>query len=385
MSRIGESATMRVARRAADLRAEGRTIFDFGAGEPDFASPCVAVEAARRALAEGFTKYTHLAGIPDLRAALSARFREQYGAPWEPTSQVLITVGAKAALFELALALFEKGDEVVVPTPCWVSFVDQVRLAEAEAVLVPSQEEDGFALRAEPLLAALRPATRAVILNSPCNPTGGIISRADLERLVAGCAARGILLIADETYERFLYDGAQPASAAAHAAAYPETVVLVGSFSKTYAMTGWRLGYVLGPAAVIGAAAAVQSHATSNATSFAMVGALAALRGGADYVVEMIAEYEQRRNMMVEGLNALAGVRCQRPRGAFYAFPNVEGCLQPGEDSTAFAQRLLEATSVVVVPGAAFGSDRHVRFSFACSRQTIVQGLERLAEHVRRR
>jgi aspartate aminotransferase len=378
VARIGESATLRMARRALELKAQGVDVVDFSAGEPDFDSPSVAVEAARKALADGFTRYTSNNGIPALRQALAKRYRERYGAPWT-ADQTLITVGGKGALFEASLALFEEGQEVVVHTPAWVSIPEQVRFAGAEVVEVKTEGDDGFSVSADRMLAALGPRTRAVIVNSPCNPTGGVIEPEELERLVAGCAARGVLVISDETYERFVYDGRQPHSAAALAERFPDTVLVAGSFSKTYAMTGWRLGYLIGPKAIVDAAATIQSHATSNATSFAMVGALAAMEGAEGDVERMIAEYQGRRDRLIPRLNSLPGVRCREPRGAFYAFPDVSACFRPGlENSVAFAERLLEEAQVAVVAGAAFGSDRHVRISFACSRANLVAGMSRI-------
>ncbi len=379
VERIGESATLAVARRASELKAQGVSVVDFGAGEPDFCSPAVAVEAARQALADGFTKYTPNAGIPRLREALAERFRRDYGAPWS-AADCLVTVGGKGALFELALALFEEGDEVVLHTPAWVSFAEQVRFAGATVVEVPTDGADGFAIHAGALLAAITPRTRAVIVNSPCNPTGGVISRDDLRELASGCARRGVLLISDETYERFVYDGEAAASAASLAAEFPETVALVGSFSKTYAMTGWRLGYLLAPRRLVDAATRIQSHATSNATSFAMVGAVAALEGAEADVRAMVAEYQTRRDLVVPRLAALPGVSCEPPRGAFYLFPDVSGAFRPGRaGSVDFARCLLEEQAVAVVAGEAFGSDRHVRISFACSRATLEEGLSRIA------
>ena len=375
---MGESATLRVARRALELKARGVSLVDFGAGEPDFDSPGVAVEAARQALADGFTRYTAGSGTPELREALAEHARTRHGAPWA-ARQAVVTVGAKAALFQLALALFEEGQEVVLPSPSWVSFDEQIRFAGARPVPVPTSTEDGFRIHAGPLLAAVTERTRAILLNSPCNPTGGIIAAADLREIVGFAAERGLLVISDETYERFVY-GLPHASAAALAAEFPETVVLVGSFSKTYAMTGWRIGYLLGPPAVVQAVEAIQSHATSNPTSFAMVGALAALTGAEMAVTEMIAEYQARRELLIPRLNQLPGFRCQPPDGAFYAFPDVSAAYRPGrQGSVEFAEFLLEEARVAVVPGAAFGADDHVRISFACSRAQLLAGLERLA------
>ena len=377
-SRIGESATLRITRRVAELKARGVAVVDLGAGEPDFPSPQAAVEAARKALADGFTRYTPGSGLPGLRTALAESCRERYGAPWK-ASQSVVTVGGKAALFEIALALFEEGQEVIVPSPCWVSFPEQIRFAGAEPVLVPTKGEDGFRIHAGPILDAVTDRTRAILLNSPCNPTGGIVSASDLREIVAEADRRGILVISDETYERFVYDGAH-ASAASLAAEFPETVVLVGSFSKTYAMTGWRIGYMLGPDEVVRAVEAIQSHATSNATSFAMVGALAALRHAEPAVQEMVAEYRARREMLIDKLNRIPGFEFQPPHGAFYAFPRVTGAYRPAlRDSIALSELLLEKAAVAVVPGAAFGSDDHIRISFACSRATLAEGLERIA------
>lgn len=380
--RLAESATTRVARRAAELRAQGHDIVDFGPGEPDFPSPPPAVAAAAAALAAGFTRYTAVDGLPELRHALAAGFRERHGAPWD-SDQVVVTVGAKQALFQLALALFDDDHEVVLNTPCWVSFPEQVRFAGGTVVEVPLQGEDGFRIHAEPLIASLGDRTRAVILNSPGNPTGGIVTADDLRRLVAACAARGVLVVADETYERFVYHPGGHASAARLAAEFPDTVVVVGSFSKTYAMTGWRLGYLLGPRPVARAVARIQSHSSSNPTSFAMMGALAALAAGEPHVERMLAEYHERRALVVERLAALPGVRCVPPDGGFLIFPDVSALYDEGmRGSVAFAERLLEEEGVAVVAGEAFGSDRHIRISYACSRERLESGLARLGEFV---
>jgi aspartate aminotransferase len=377
---IGESATLRVARRAKELRAAGRDVLDLGAGEPDFDSPPIAVRAAQEALERGFTRYTDNNGIPELRRALAERYRRRHGSPWT-AAEVLITVGGKAALFEAALALFDHGQEVVVPSPCWVTFPEQVRFAGAEPVLVPTDAADGFRITAAPLVAACGERTRAVVVNSPCNPTGGVLEAAELRRLTQACAERGVLLVFDETYERFVYDGAEHASAAALATEFPRTVVLVGSFSKTYAMTGWRIGYLAGPPPVVAAAAAIQSHATSNATSFAMWGALAALEGAEPDVERMIAEYQRRRDYLIPALNALPGFRCRPPAGAYYAFVDVSACYRDGlRGSVDFAEFLLEQAGVAVVPGAAFGDDRHIRISFAAARATLERAVERLSQ-----
>lgn len=379
VSRIAESATLRVSRRAAELKARGIAVVDLGAGEPDFRSPAAAVDAACNALSQGFTRYTPGSGLPALREEVAAWYRERYGSPWSG-SQSVITVGGKAALFELALAVFEEGDEVVIPSPAWVSLPEQVRFAGARPVEVPTHVKDGFRIHADPLLAAVTDRARAFLINAPCNPTGGIIAAADLRRIVDFAAEHGLLVISDETYARFVYDGLEHASVAALAAEFPETVVLVGSFSKTYAMTGWRIGYLLGPPDVVRAVEVIQSHATSNPTSFAMVGALEALRRCDAEVEGMIAEYAARRQMLIAALNDIPGFHCKPPDGAFYAFPHVADLYRPGrQGSVELTELLLDKARVAVIPGAAFGADDHIRISFACSRAALAEGLERIA------
>jgi aspartate aminotransferase len=377
---LGESATFKVARRARELRAAGQRVYDFSVGEPDFSSPTAAVEGARAALADGLTRYTAVAGLPTLRESLARGYAQRYGADW-PAERFVVTVGAKAALFELALSLFEPGCEVVVPTPAWVSIPAQVGLAGAAAVAVPMDAGDSFRLHADRLLAACTARTSAVILNAPCNPTGGVISAEDLTALTEGCAERGMVLIADETYERYVYDAASTVSAAALARRFPETVIVVGSFSKTWAMTGWRLGWVVGPAAVIRAVTAVQGHITSNPTSFAMHGALRALEVDDDEFAAHLREFQERRDLVVDRLNSMPGVSCGTPAGAFYAFPRVAEAFRAGRrGSLEFAQFLLESAGVAVVPGSAFGADEHIRLSFACSRETLEEGLTQMEE-----
>ncbi len=381
---LAASATVQVTSRVAALKEAGRDVMDFGVGEPDFPSPAVAVEAAREALASGFTKYTVSSGIPDLRDALAEHYQRRHGSPWERPN-VVVTVGAKAALFQIFQILVDEGSEVVLPTPDWVSFREQVRLAGGTPVPVLTHAAEDFEIRAAPLIAAMGERTRAVLVNSPCNPTGGIMPARELRQLVVACAERGVVVVADETYERLIYDGQEHASVAALAAEFPETVVVVGSFSKTYAMTGWRLGYLLAHSTLAGKVSAVQSHMTSNPTSFAMPGALAALRGAEAEVRAMVEEFEWRRNRLISRLRALPGVVIGKPAGAFYAFPDVgEACERVlGAEhggSLAFAEMLLERAGLAVVPGIAFGADRHIRLSFACSRESLAEGMDRLEE-----
>lgn len=364
--------------RAAELRAQGEDIIDLSAGQPDVPSPSVAVEAARQGLASGMTRYTVSSGLPDLREALAQRYRRDHGAVWEAPHS-LITVGAKAALFQLMQTLLDVGDSAVLPTPAWVSFSEQIRFAGAEAIEVPMSAGDGFTLHAEPLIEAMRPNTRVVLINSPSNPTGGRISAASLRLLAQACAERGIVLVADETYERFVYAGQTHASAAALSAEFPQTVVVVSSFSKTYSMTGWRVGWALGPLPLMEKLAALQSHLTSNVTTFAMVGALAALRSAEADVMSMLRTFEERRRLTVDALNDLPGFHCQPPAGAFYAFPEISDCFEEGRHgSMAWSEFLLEEAGVAVVPGVAFGEDRHLRFSFACHEDELTQAFARI-------
>ncbi len=374
---IGESATLKVARRASELRASGVELADFSAGEPDFSSPEVVVDEAVRALRAGMTRYAPAAGLPELRRELAESYRRRFDAPWSP-AQVVVGVGAKSPLFGLALALLDPGDEMVLPSPYWVSFPEQIRFAGGRPVTVETAAEDGFRIHAGPLIAALTPATRAVLLNSPSNPTGGTIAADELETLAAACAERGIVLISDETYERFVFDG-EHASVAALARRFPETVVVVGSFSKTFAMTGWRVGYALGPERLIKALISIQSHSTSGPATFAMAGALTALRAADEEVAAMLEEYRQRRRLVLELLARIPGVECVPPAGSFYVFPRVDSHYRPGrQGSIEMAEYLLEEARVAVVPGVAFGDDRHLRISFACSQEMLRAGLERM-------
>ncbi len=363
---------------ASELKARGKDIIDLSVGQPDVPSPAVAVKAAQRALDAGFTRYTASSGIPDLRRAVAGRYRSLHGAEWQESNTV-ITVGAKAALFQLMQTLLDDGDSAVLPTPSWVSFGEQIRFAGAQPIEVPMAAADGFRLRAAPLIAAIRPNTRLVLINSPSNPTGGCMDGDDMGRLVEACAERGIVLVSDETYEHFVYDGRRHVSAAAWSAAFPETVTVVSSFSKTYSMTGWRVGWVVGPAALIEKIAALQSHLTSNVTSFAMSGALAALQDAQADVDRMVSSFEQRRRLTVDALHALPGFSCRAPAGAFYAFPNISDCFSEGRHgSVLWAEYLLHKAGVACVPGAAFGEDQHLRFSFACHEDDLKQAFERI-------
>ncbi len=382
-NRIHESATFKVAARAAQLRSEGRQILSLGVGEPDFSSPDVAIQAAQQALQEGHTRYAPTAGLPQLRQAIATRIGKVYGGPWT-ADHVTVTVGGKAALFELALALFGSGDEVILPSPYWVSFPEQIRFCGARMIPVRTDPSERFEVTAEQILGAMSESTRAVILNSPSNPTGAVVAAHVLQQVVAECAQRGIVVIADETYDRFVYDG--PFSSIAPLAhEFPETVVLVGSFSKTYAMTGWRLGYLLANAEISGAVRKIQGHATSAPTTFAMHGALAALESGEQRVAKMVEVFRSRRDLLIRRMAAMEGFSCAAPAGAFYCFPHVRRLFSPSiPDSSAFCTYLLEEAGVATVPGIAFGADDHIRISFACSEEMLNEGLDLVAQAIQR-
>lgn len=369
---------MAVSRRAAALRAEGVEVADFSAGEPDFPTPSMVVAEGVRALRAGMTRYAPTPGLPELRSELAEGYRRRHGAPWT-AQQVIVGVGAKSPLFGLSLALLDPGHEMILPSPCWVSFPEQVRFAGGVPVSVGTRAEEAFRIRAEPLIAAMGPATRAVLVNSPCNPTGGVMAAEDLEILAAACAERGIVLISDETYSHLVFEG-EHASAATLAASYPETIVVVSSFSKIFAMTGWRVGYAAGPPALIKALISIQSHSTSGPATFAMAAALTALREAGEEADAMRDEYRRRRDLVLELLAAIPGVECVPPAGSFYAFPRVDRHYREDrQGSVELAEYLLEEARVAVVPGLAFGEDNYIRLSFACSRDTLREGLGRMA------
>ncbi len=365
---------MALARRAGEMRAAGIELFDLGAGEPGRSSPSCAVEEAVAALRSGRTRYTAVDGLADLRRAVAARYAK-LGAPWTGDGDVLITVGAKAALFEAVLALVEGGDEVIVPSPCWSTLTAQVRLAGGRPIEAPMSPDDGFALRAEPILERFGPKTKAVILNSPSNPTGAVIGAEPLDTVVRACAEAGVVLVSDETYSDFVYEEVAHSSVAALAQEFPETVILVSSFSKGYAMTGWRVGFALGHPQVIEAMRTVQSHATSNATTFAMHGAVVALAQATGDLLDHVEQCTRNRETVGRLLSGHRRISYHPPDGAFYAFPRI---LIDQESVSDFAQRLLERDHVVVVPGKAFGAPEHLRLSFAGDSTDLERGLERL-------
>ena len=375
VSRLAPSATMAVQARAAELRAEGAKLVNFGIGEPDFPTPDHIKTAAKRAIDEDFTRYTNAGGIPELREAVAQKYERDYGATFDPKTEVMITVGAKQALFNAALALVDDGDEVILPAPYWVTLPQQALLCGAEVKEIPPLPEDGFQLTAADVESALSERTKLIVLNFPNNPSGAMIEREELGKIIDLAREHDAYLVSDETYEHFIYDG-EPLSASAFG---KDHLIVVGSCSKTYAMTGWRIGWAAGPSEAIKAMEKIQSQSTSNPTSIAQKAAVEALCGDQGCVVEMIDAYRKRRSVIVDGLNELPGVSCHTPQGAFYVFPDISQHLTDDvPDATAFSTYLLEEAGVVTVSGLAFGCDGHVRFSYAASMEEIHEGLERL-------
>jgi len=376
ISLISVSSTMKVAADADRLRREGADVVDFGAGEPDFPTPENVKQAGIQAIEKNFTKYTNTGGTEELKQTICDSHKADYGTSYN-TKECIATVGGKHAIFNLTQALVDPGDEVIIPVPYWVTYKDVVNYAGGKCVFVDTIEEQGFTLTASMVERAITPKTKMIILNSPSNPSGAIFDRGEMERIVGIAKSRGIWLMTDECYHLFLYD-AEPHSLAA-IPGVKHTVLVAGSLSKTYSMTGWRIGFVLGPAPVVSGIGKLQSHATSNPTSFAQKGAIEALRGAQESVGIMLAEYKTRRDYVIGRLRAMPGVTAQMPQGAFYAYPNVSAGYKNGiANSLQFAEKLLTEEFVAVVPGEAFGTNDHIRISYATSMKELERGLDRL-------
>lgn len=376
VEKISVSSTMKVAADADRLRREGVDVVDFGAGEPDFPTPDNIKHAAEQAIEQNFTKYTPAGGTQDLKQAIVDRHKTDYGTSYTP-AECIVSVGGKHVIFNLMQVLVNPGDEVVIPVPYWVTYKDVVNYSGGKCVFVQTSEADGFTLTADMLAPHLNERTKAVIINSPSNPSGAVLPRSEFEKIFQITSQRNIWLITDECYHRFVYEG-EPYSAASFANA-KSTVLVAGSLSKTYAMTGWRIGFGLAPAPVISAMNKLQSHSTSNPTSIAQKAALEALRGPQDSVIAMLSEYRKRRDYVVGRLRRMQGVTVAEPNGAFYAYPNVKVGFHKGiSNSLQFAEKLLAEAHLAVVPGEAFGTDDHVRISYATSMKELERGLDRL-------
>jgi len=381
ISSISVSSTMKVSADADKLRSEGVDVVDFGAGEPDFPTPDNIKQAAVRALEQNFTKYTAAGGTLELKKAVCERHAADFGTDYKP-NECLITVGGKHVIFNLTQALLNPGDEVIIPVPYWVTYKDVVNYAGGKCVFVDTDEDRGFTLTAAMIEPHLNERTKLVIINSPSNPSGAVLDRGEFEKIFKLTSSRGIYLMTDECYCKFLYDS-DPFSIASLPGA-KETVLVAGSLSKTYAMTGWRIGFGLVPPAIVGAMTKLQSHSTSNPTSISQKAAVEALRGPQESVGVMLAEYHKRRDFVVQRLRAIPGVKCAEPRGAFYAYPNLGVVLGKNgiPNTLALAERLLQESHVAVVPGEAFGTNRHVRISYATSLTELERGLDRIHQFV---
>jgi aspartate aminotransferase len=377
MSRISVSATMKVATDAEKLRAHGIDVVDFGAGEPDFPTPDNIKQAAVRALEANFTKYTASGGTMELKEAICERHALDFGTAYTP-SECVVSVGGKHVIFNLMQVLLNPGDEVVIPAPYWVTYKDVVHYAEGKCVFVPADEASGFEVTAAMIEEHLTPKTKAVLINSPSNPAGAVIGREEFERIYRLTSKRGVWLITDECYCHFLYDS-EPYSIASIPGSR-HSVIVASSLSKTYAMTGWRIGFALSPPPVAAAVAKLQSQSTSNPNSIAQKAAVEAVRGPQDSVAAMLAEYRRRRDFVVQRLRQIPGVTCAEPKGAFYAYPNIGAAIGKNgiQDTLGFAEQVLDEARVAVVPGEAFGTGEHVRISYATSMHELERGLDRL-------
>jgi aspartate aminotransferase len=381
ISAISVSSTMKVMADADKLRREGVDVVDFSAGEPDFITPDNICNAAIAAIKAGYTKYTPAGGTAEIKAAVVARHKAEFGTDYKP-SECIATVGGKHVLFNYTQALVNPGDEVIIPVPYWVTYKDIVNYAGGKCVFVETDEQEGFRLTAAMVERNITPKTKIVIINSPSNPSGAVMTNEEFDKLYYITSKRGIFLLTDECYSHFLYDG-KPYSVASIANSKP-TVLVAGTVSKTYAMTGWRIGYGLAPEPIIGAMMKLQSHSTSNPTSIAQKAAIEALNGSQGSVPQMLAEYRKRRDFVIPRLRQIPGVTCSMPAGAFYAYPNLRVALDKGGIKTPleFADRLLKEANVAVVPGEAFGTDHHVRISYATSMTELERGLDRIQKFV---
>ncbi len=380
---LEESPTLAITAKAKELRARGYDIIGFGAGEPDFDTPENIKRAAVRAIEAGHTRYTPVGGIAELKEAIIEKFKRDNGLDYTP-DEVIVSCGGKHALFNLFQVLLNPGDEVIVPAPYWVSFPPMVKLAGGVPRIVETDETTAFKLTAKTLSEKITPRTKAVIINSPSNPTGAAYSPEELEPIAGAALEGGLTVVSDEIYEKLVYEDNGATSMASLSNEMKQSTVVFNGVSKTYAMTGWRIGYAAGPDEIIKAMTRLQSQSTSNPTSISQWAALEALTGPQDFVETMRREFSKRRKLMVEGLNSIEGVSCIMPHGAFYAFANIKAYLgrtfkeSAIKDSVDLATYLLEEAEVAMVPGSAFGNDSHMRLSYACSEEDITTGIERI-------
>jgi aspartate aminotransferase len=389
MSTVKPSPTLAVTAKAKAMKAQGIDVVGFGAGEPDFDTPKNIKEAAIKAIEEGFTKYTPSGGIEELKDAIIDKFKNENGLSYD-RSQIVVTCGAKHAIYALAQAILNEGDEVIIPSPYWVSYPDIVSLMGGKPVIVEAKEKDGFKIDPARLKKAITPKTKAMVINSPSNPTGAAYEPSELLKIAEIAVEKGILVISDEIYERFVYDGFKFSSIASLGKEIKDQTIVINGVSKTYSMTGWRIGYAAGPKEIINAITDLQSQSTSNPTSIAQKASVEALRGSQDSVAVMVEEFDRRRRAMVDKLNSLPGVSCFNPQGAFYCFPNLSSYYGKSlkdkkiKGSADMSTYLLEEAKVAVVSGDAFGADEHIRLSYAISSESIRKGLERIEDALKK-
>ena len=388
VNKIQPSPTLVIDAKAKALRAQGVDVIGFGVGEPDFNTPAHICEAAKKAIDSGYTKYMPVGGVSELKDAIIAKMKRDHGLDYS-RDEISVSCGAKHTLYNVSQALIQDGDEVLIPAPYWVSYPDQVLLAGGTPVFIQTDESNVFKITPEKLEKAITPKTKAMILNSPCNPTGTSYTVDELQALGKVCLKYDFTIISDDIYERLIYDGQKFCNIVQALPELKSRVVVVNGVSKTYAMTGWRIGYACGPKNLIAAMTKMQSQSTSNATSIAQMAALEAIGGSQEVVAEMVAEFEKRRTYIVGRLNAISGITCFNSTGAFYAFPNISalfGKTFNGKvigNSTDFASYLLDEAKVALVPGIAFGADNYVRLSYATSMDNIVEGMNRIEDAIR--
>jgi len=384
MSRIAPSPTMAISAKTNAMIAKGIRVIDFGLGQPEFKTPDVASEAGIRAIRDGYTKYTATSGADDLKSAIIEKLQNDHQLSYSK-KEVIVSCGAKHTLYNIAQVLFEEGDEVIIPAPYWVTYPDQVRLNGATPVIVKTREEDRFLITKDLLKGAITPRTKAIILNSPSNPTGSVYTEKDFNDIAELLISASLFIISDEIYEKFIYDGKKYTSIASLSPDLKKKTIVVNGVSKSYSMTGWRIGYAAGPADVIEAMSTLQSQTTSNPTSISQKAAVAALKEGGPFILNMVSEYSSRRGLMVEQLNKIPGIVCPNPAGAFYVFPNVSGLLGKRStinSSSAFAEYLLDDYAVSTIPGEPFGMDGYLRLSYAAPQDALIEGLDKIKKAV---
>lgn len=380
---ISPSPTLGITAKVNQLRAQGIDVIGFGAGEPDFDTPSYIKEEAIRSLQAGFTKYTATSGIPELKAAITDKLRRDNGLDYKP-AEIIVSCGAKHSLYNAIMVLCEKGDEVILASPYWVSYLEMIKLSGAKPVIIKTSEKNNFKISPEQLLSKVRPKTKLLILNSPSNPTGMMYTAQELEAFAKIAVEKDFLVISDEIYEKLVYSDQKPVSIASFGPAIKERTIIINGVSKTYAMTGWRIGYTAARQDIVQAMANLQDHSTSNPVSFVQKAAVTAINGPQDEVEKMRLEFKKRRDYMVERVNAIRKIKCLTPEGAFYVFVNISKLLKKSlnrveiKDSLGLAEFWLSEAKVAVIPGSGFGNDNYVRLSYATSFEKIKTGMDRI-------